>query len=233
MRRFLIYAATIIAFFIVGVIVANFIIMPLIVHMGKEISVPNVCLMELEKAIEELEKHDLQGVVVERRYDPIIEEGKVITQEPLPDAQVKQGRIINLAVSLGPETVRIPFLTGVDIEKGQLILKRLGLITTVEYVYSDSILKNKIIETEPDAETELKKGDKVQIVVSKGLVFKMPNVTGMDINEARDILEKLDLVVGEVKEVEGSGVKGSVIIQSPAPDQQVDTGDTVSLMVIK
>lgn len=234
MRRFFVYSVTILVFFIIGVIIANFIIMPLIVHMGKEIAVPNVCNLPLERAVQELKKKNLEGVVTERRYDEIIEEGKVIVQDPLPSAKVKKGRIINLTVSLGPETIKVPYLSGVDIEKGKLIVKRLGLtIEAIDCLFSDSIAKDKIIKTIPESETELKKGDAVKLIISKGPILKMPNLAGKDLSEAKSILKKMGLILGEIKEVEGSGTKGSVIVQNPAPEQVVNSGDTVSLMVIK
>ncbi len=234
MKKLILYAVIVLAFFIVGIIIANFIIMPLVVGRGKEIVVPNVCNLSLETAIEELKKKNLEGVVTERRYDQIIEEGKVIIQTPLPNSKVKVGRIINLTVSLGPETMKVPHLEGVDIEKGKLIIERLGLtIETIDYSYSDSVAKDKIMKTEPEPEAELKKGEAVKLTVSKGPILKMPNVIGKDLTEAKIILNKMGLILGEIKEVEGSGTKGSVLIQNPEPEQTIAAGDTVSLMVIK
>lgn len=234
MKKIILYASIIIAFFILGIIIANFLIMPSIVHMGEEVVVPNVCNLSLEKALEELDKKQLEGVVTERRYDYVIEEGKIIIQDPLPEANVKVGRIINLTVSLGPETVRVPYLTGVDHEKGTLIMERLGLnIESVEYLFSDSIAEGKIMKTIPEAEVEVKKGDDVKLIVSKGLIMKMPNLAGVSLDDARVMLENMGLVLGDVKEVEGSGTKGSIILHSPEPDQIVNSGDTVSVMVIR
>lgn len=234
MKKIILYASIIIAFFILGIIIANFLIMPSIVHMGEEFVVPNVCNLSLEKALEELDKKQLEGVVTERRYDYVIEEGKIIIQDPLPEANVKVGRIINLTVSLGPETVRVPYLTGVDHEKGTLIMERLGLnIESVEYLFSDSIAEGKIMKTIPEAEVEVKKGDDVKLIVSKGLIMKMPDLAGVSLDDARVMLENMGLVLGDVKEVEGSGTKGSIILHSPEPDQIVNSGDTVSVMVIR
>lgn len=234
MKRIFVYLLVILAFFIVGVVLANFLIMPLIVHRGKEVIVPNVCNMSLENATKELKDFGLEGLVSERRHDQIIEEGYIIIQEPLPNQKVKSGRIINLTVSLGPQVVKVPFLAGVDIEKGELILKRLGFtIEKIDYVNSDTIVRGKIIRTIPEPDVELTKGDSIKVIVSKGPVLMMPDLTGKTRQEFEIQIEKLGLVLGEVKEVEGSGVKGSVIVQSPAPEEVIEPGDTVTLMVIK
>jgi len=234
MRRSLIYAGIILAFFVIGVLIANFLVMPLLVGRGEEVSVPNVCDLTLDEAVEELNNFGLEGVVVERRFDQIIEEGNVIIQEPLPDARVKKGRIINLTVSLGPETIKVPHLTGVSYEQGVSIVRRLGLVIAgVDSVFSDSVEIGGIIGTVPEAEDAVKKGDGIKLILSKGLIRKMPNMVGVQLSRAQVTLEKMGLIVGKVEEITGSGQKGTIIVQNPEPGRIVNSGDTVTIMVIK
>jgi beta-lactam-binding protein with PASTA domain len=234
MRKPLIYSAIILAFFVVGIILANFLIMPLMVGKGEEVVVPNVCNLPLDNAIEELKSAELEGVVVERRFDRIIEEGNVIIQEPLPDAKVKRGRLINLTVSLGPETINVPYLSGVSYEQGVSIINKIGLVVgKVDSVFSDSVEPGNIIGTVPEAETRLKKGDQIRLLLSKGLIRRMPNVVGTQLSQAQVVLKRMGLIIGNVEEVQGSGAKGTIIVQNPEPERIVEIGDTVSLMVIK
>jgi serine/threonine-protein kinase len=234
MKKFYIYTFVIFAFFVIGIVVANFLIMPSIVRMGKETLVPNVCNIPLDEALEILKQKELEGIVVERRHDNIITDGRIIVQEPLPGARVKAGRIINLTVSLGAQTIRVPFLAGIGMETGRSILQRLGLnVKSIEYIFSDSIARTIIIETKPPPESELTKGDAVMLVVSKGSVMKMPNLVGVHIREAEDILKRMGLVLAEVREVEGSGTKGHILVQNPDAGQDVAYGDSVSLMVLR
>jgi beta-lactam-binding protein with PASTA domain len=234
MRRPLVYVAIILAFFVIGVLIANFLVMPLLVGRGEEVTVPNICDMSLDEAIEELKIVGLEGVVVERRYDNIIEEGSVIVQEPLPNARVKKGRIINLTVSLGFEIIRVPDLVGMNHEQGVSILKRLGLaVAKTDSAFSDSLELGRIISTIPDAGTEVKKGEQINMILSKGIVQRMPNLVGLQLSQAQLILEKMGLIVGRIEEVQGSGQKGTIILQNPEPRSIVDRGDSVSIMVIK
>jgi beta-lactam-binding protein with PASTA domain len=234
MKKFLVYFSIVVAFFVIGIVLANFVIMPSLVHQGEEITVPNVCNLPLNTALEELEKCGLEGVVTEQRYDPVIEENRVIIQEPLPDEKVKKTRIINLTVSLGPETIKIPYLAGVDYEKGELIIKRHGLvIESVDSVFCDSIAQNRIVATIPDFGTEVTNGDSIRVIVSKGLLLKMPQLIGMQVQDAEEVIKKLGLVIGEIKRVEASGTSGEIIVQNPESGQVVKTGDTITLMAIK
>lgn len=234
MKRLLTYTVLILIFFIVGIMLANFIIMPSFVRGAKEVSVPNVCALPLDSAIAVLKKNKLQGVVVERRYDKIIDEGKVIIQEPLPGVKVKRGRFINLSISLGPETVKIPFLIGLDLEKGRMIFDKLGLIIEeIDSAYSDSIDRGKIIRTYPDVDSEIVKGGSIRILYSRGILLKMPSLVGLTLTQARDTLAKLNLVIREIKEVEGSVAKNTVMVQHPEPDKLMNPGDSVNLIVVK
>ncbi len=234
MRRFFVYALFILIFFLIGLLLANFIIMPSIVHRGKEVTVPNVCGVLLDTATAILKKNQLQGVVVERRFDKIIDEGMVIIQEPLPGTKVKRGRIINLSVSLGAETIQIPHLDGLEFAKAKLILEKLAIVLdAVDSAYSDSILAGRIIQTSPPADSEIVKGSSIRVVISRGPQLKMPNLVGLPLAAARDTLKKVGLVVREVKEIEGSGEKNTVMVQAPEPDRTVNPGDSVNLMIVK
>jgi serine/threonine-protein kinase len=234
MRRTLIYTGIILAFFVTGILIANFLVMPLLVGRGEEVVVPNVCDLTLDDAIEQLKGARLEGVVVERRFDQIIKEGSVIIQEPLPEARVKKGRIINLTVSLGPETIKVPYLMGISYEQSVSIIRRLGLvIAKVDSAFSDSVELGKVIGTSPEAETGVKKGDGVILILSKGIIKKMPNIAGVQLSQAQLILEKMGLVMGKIEEVKGSGKKGTIIVQNPEPGRIVNSGDTVTVMVIK
>lgn len=234
MRRIIVYALLILIFFLIGLLLANFVIMPSIVHRGKVVTVPNVCGVPLDTATAILKKNQLQGVVVERRFDKIIDEGMVIIQEPLPGTKVKRGRIINLSVSLGAETVQIPHLDGLDFAKAKLIIEKLAItLDAVDSAWSDSVPAGRIIQTSPPADSEIVKGSSIRVVISRGPQLKMPNLVGLPIGTAKDTLKKLSLVVREVKEIEGSGEKNTVMVQSPEPDRTVNPGDSVNLMIVK
>jgi len=234
LRRFLTYAVLILIFFIVGILLANFIIMPSFVRGGKEVTVPNVCTIPLDSAIAVLKKNKLQGVVVERRYDKIIDEGKVIIQEPLPNVKVKRGRIINLSISLGAETVKIPFLSGLDLEKGKMIFEKLGLlIDDIDSAYSDSIGRGKIIKTFPEFDSDIVKGGSVKVTYSRGALLRMPNLVGLTLAQAKDTLAKLNLVIRGIQEVEGSAAKNTIMVQNPEPEKALNPGDSINLIVVK
>ncbi|MGB7055548.1 MAG: PASTA domain-containing protein, partial [bacterium] len=103
----------------------------------------------------------------------------------------------------------------------------------VDSAFSDSVELGKVIGTSPEAETGVKKGDGVILILSKGIIKKMPNIVGVQLSQAQLTLEKMGLVMGKIEEVQGSGKKGTIIVQNPEPGRIVNSGDTVAVMVIK
>jgi beta-lactam-binding protein with PASTA domain len=115
-----------------------------------------------------------------------------------------------------------------------MIIRNLGLvIESVDSAFSDSLPLGKIMKTVPEVETEVKKGDALRVVVSRGFILRMPDLLGLTLNEARGVLKNMGLTLGEIQLVEASGTKGNIIIQHPEPEQVVSIGDTVNVLVIK
>jgi beta-lactam-binding protein with PASTA domain len=63
---------------------------------------------------------------------------------------------------------------------------------------------------------------------------EMPNVLGLDVPSAKEKIERLDLILGEVKEVPSEKTpRGIVMGQGPAPGTRVIKGYEVRLYVSK
>ena len=63
---------------------------------------------------------------------------------------------------------------------------------------------------------------------------EMPNVLWLDVPSAKEKIEKLDLILGEVKEVgPHKAPRGTVIGQGPGPGQRVIRGYEVRLYLSK
>jgi serine/threonine-protein kinase len=107
------------------------------------------------------------------------------------------------------------------------------VITKIDSAFSDSIEPGRVIGTSPEAETNVKKGDSITLILSKGIIKKMPNIVGMQLSQAQLSLEQMGLILGIIEEVQGSGKKGAIIVQNPEPGRIVNSGDTVRVMVIK
>ncbi len=132
------------------------------------------------------------------------------------------------------DTVVVPDFIGKDVVFVLEQLTELELNTKVKSSeYSVEVPKNHVIFQEPKADTEIKKGRDVKIVISRGpQTIVMPNLSGLSLQLARLNLEELDLCRGVLSYTFDFAVdSGGVIAQSPPSGTMVNRGICVDLLV--
>ncbi|MFF4584476.1 Stk1 family PASTA domain-containing Ser/Thr kinase [Streptomyces sp. NPDC001388] len=205
------------------------------INSGQFTKVPAVLTQSQAKAEKRLEAAGLEVGKVEHAYSDTIKRGSVISTDPEPGARIRKHDSVTLTVSNGPQTVKVPDLTGSRLDKAKELLKSDGLepgLVTEEF--SSDVIKGFVVSTSPEAGVERRAGSAVAIVVSKGSPVDVPDVTGEDLEDARAELEEAGLKV-EVssEEINSEFDKGQVAAQSPDADKQVAEGDTVTLTLSK
>ncbi|MFF4654217.1 Stk1 family PASTA domain-containing Ser/Thr kinase [Streptomyces sp. NPDC001381] len=205
------------------------------INSGQFTKVPAVLTQSQAKAEKRLEAAGLEVGKVEHAYSDTIKRGSVISTDPEPGARIRKHDSVTLTVSNGPQTVKVPDLTGSRLDKAKELLKSDGLepgLVTEEF--SSDVIKGFVVSTSPEAGVERRAGSAVAIVVSKGSPVDVPDVTGEDLEDARAELEEAGLKV-EVssEEITSEFDKGQVAAQSPDADKQVAEGDTVTLTLSK
>lgn len=203
-----------------------------------EVTVPNMVGRELEEAELLAKQQGLSINISARSYNDQVLVDHVVSQYPEANRQVKRGRTINLVISRGPELKMVPDLTNRSLQEGNLILEQKELIVGNQIEeYSSNVPKDYIIRQIPSAGIEVKKGSKVDLIVSKGpepAWLQIPNFIGEKLEDARKKLESLGLKVGGVKEEEAPDLDpGSVIQQTPQPGSNIQQGSKVNLVVSK
>ncbi len=220
---------------IIGVLIGNYIVMPLIVGRGSEVEVPEVVGLRVDDAIIALKERGFEAAPNERRPDTLYEEGTVIEQKPRAGSKVKKGRQVQLVVSSGAELVRVPYLLNLTLEQAVMIAERHRFeIEAVDTVSSDSVLEGRVVSTKPDPEIRVVPGTKLHLYVSAGPATQnipVPNVIDLPLEKARAMLENDSLVIGEIRTMPVKGKGGIVILQSPEPGFLMAAGDTVNLTV--
>ncbi len=152
--------------FFVGLIIANYIVMPWLTRAHAVVEVPEVCGKPLDIAREILKSAGLVPVVDTTRYDPTVPKGYVISQKPLPTKRVKKGREVHLIVSAGYEKVVIPFVRGLPAAKAiELLLDKGFRIERIKYVESD-LPSNHVVRTSPPENSEVLKGTGITLYLS-------------------------------------------------------------------
>ena len=133
-----------------------------------------------------------------------------------------------------PSELTVPDFRGMTIEEAQNEAAKHELtITEAGSEFSDEYAEGLISSQSPTQNSNVSKGDKISVVVSKGPEQStVPDVRGQTLDEATSMLADEDLAVGSVVESYSSSVAaGNVISQGIAPDTKVERNTAVNLEI--
>lgn len=170
------------------------------------------------------------GIVTEEASDTV-EEGKVISQDPLAGSNAEKNTTVNIVISKGKEQVDVPSLVGKSANEAGSICASLGLNFNVsDRQYSSSVPEGQIISQNPSG-GKISKGSTINCVVSLGQDNNapIPSVTGSSEASARSAIENAGFSVEVTYNFSSTVPKGNVISQNPTGTAK--KGSTVTLVV--
>ena len=134
--------------------------------------------------------------------------------------------------------ISAPDLYNLTLDEAQRSLDKLNLNIRVdiEDEYSNEVEKGKIISQQPMSGATLQEGDTVTLVLSKGPIKGyIPNVVGLTLGEAENILKENKLSLGNIKyEYSDTYNNGIVIAQDPKSGSESNQEwGTVNVVVSK
>lgn len=116
--------------------------------------------------------------------------------------------------------VIVPDLYKMDVDKAGDTLASLNLgLRIKESAYSDEVEAGKVLWQFPPADSKVKEGRIVEVVRSLGKPsLVVPQVVGLDLERAQDVIYRAGLTVGEVRKIyTGDYRRGVVVSQNPEP----------------
>ena len=138
---------------------------------------------------------------------------------------------VELTVSAGPGTAKVPSTAGLSREDAETKLKDAGFDPQVEQAYSKRVEAGTVINSSPAGGTTLTRGSAVTIVVSRGQkLVKVPVLVGVTRSVAVQRIRGRGLVP-LVEEEEATAPRGEVISQSPDAGSELGPGSSVSIVV--
>ena len=203
----------------------------------EEIAVPEILGMQEEEAKAKIEGLGLVFNVTDRVKSNEYEKGEVMYQSVGPDdTTVKSGYPINVTISEGADLVTVPLVNNKTLEEAESLLNEVGLnIGTVDPEFHDTVPKGSIISQSPDALSSVAPGSRVNLVISQGpevTTVNMPVLINMPIDEAKNTITGLGLVVGEVTPQPSENVEKDLVIwQSYEKNTELETATAVDLYI--
>jgi eukaryotic-like serine/threonine-protein kinase len=202
---------------------------------GREVIVPDVSGKNLADAQAALRSRSL-GVKVEDRVYSAQPADAVVRQSPPPGVRVKVGQYVHVALSLGPQQVKIPDLGEKSLRADRIQLLRSGLqVGEVSSVAlpgepMDTVVMQYPAYGAPDASSS-----HVDLLVSLGTptpAYVMPDLQGISLGEAEAKLSSAGLRLGKLTFATGDEASHGIIAsQNPAPGAKVEGGSAVELQV--
>jgi serine/threonine-protein kinase len=161
-----------------------------------------------------------------------VAKGVVLAADPKPGTELKRRAAVDLVVSKGPRPITVRDHTGEDADAATKALEKRGFeVDRGTEENSDSVAKGDVISQSPSSGT-LFKGDKVELVVSKGPVLvEVPKVEGMGTAAATQALQGAGFEVKTEKTQYYVGLE-YVVNQGPNAGDKAPKGSTVTIYIV-
>lgn len=215
-----------------------FVVMPLAIK-GDEIEAPNLVGESQSEAEQRLKNSNIRFQIDPNsaRFSSESPAGYIVDQSPPPGVKMKRRKPIQLILSKGPESSVAPDVIGKQLREVETLIQAVGLkMGGVVKIHSDDFPQaDSVIAQYPPAESDLKRGDKVDFLVSKGRYSTwiiMPNLKGLRLQEAETLLKNSNLERGDVETVYKPDLESGIVIQqNPEAGERVKIGQVVDYKV--
>ena len=167
----------------------------IIVSVGPEAyPIPYVIDLETDRAIYVIEE---SGFIIGQRIevnDDSVPIGFIISQNPIAGKKMGPGSSVDLVISAGPSLIELGDLSRKSLEDGSQILETLGLQYEIIEEFSEDIEEGLISGTLPEAGEIVTPDEIITIIYSLGIAIEVPEVEGLNYQDAIDKLEEFGLV---------------------------------------
>lgn len=222
---------------IIVALLTVFVILPRMIQ-AEEVEVPNLIGKTQDESMAILREHNLQlDLNIEYRIDPVVDAGFVIEQEPPPGSKVKAGRSVHIVISRGAQQVEVPNVVGKSLENAESIIIRNNLQVGYQArIHSKHYpTPNMIIAQTPLAGKAKPRGSSISLLISLGKqkeVYVVPDLTEMRFNQARELLNRYHLKVGNVVYNQKTSVEsGRILSHTPSAGKLINAGESINFEV--
>ncbi|HEY8479283.1 MAG TPA: Stk1 family PASTA domain-containing Ser/Thr kinase [Spirillospora sp.] len=188
--------------------------------------------MKVSDAREHLEGAGLDVRLAAPVYDDRIRKGNVVKSDPPAGARVAQGQTVTLTPSKGLTPREVPDVKGKSVPDAQRTLEDEGFkVGRTRRTPSQTVAKDKVIGTSPEAGQKQSPDEPVTLIVSTGMT--MPGLIGENGDAAANRLRSMGLDVKVRKKKVDGREPNTVVEQSPPEGTAVSRGDKVTIVVNK
>ena len=205
---------------------------------GALVTVPDVAggsVLEATATLVEAELSVADTVLEE--FDLVLPEGTVKGTNPSAGAEVEKQTEIRLIVSLGPNPVAVPAISGQSLADVEQALQEVNLILgSTSEEFNDFVDEGSVLRLVDENNETLAAGSQVLAGSTLNAVLSagpLPDVTGLPVDEARETLDAVGVngVVGGDGAFSDTVPEGYVVEVSLPAGATIRPGDTLTLIV--
>lgn len=219
-----------------------FLYLPWSTNHGEAITVPNLKGLSIEEAEDLLDDRNLEFEVTDSTFTPNLKPLTVLSQYPLENSKVKQGRKIYLTINTETAPmIKLPKLTEMSVRSAEQQLLVSGLLKP-DLEYQNDIRENEVLEvkyqgTKMEAGTLIAKGSKITLVVGNGTgdtEIDVPCVEGIGFDEAQIIIKGSGLQIGTIiYDPTSTEAEGVIFRQNPGCNEggKIRSGEMIDIWI--
>jgi beta-lactam-binding protein with PASTA domain len=236
-RRNRIIAAVIAGVLILGGVIA----VALLVNAGDDqpaaeptatqVPVPNVTGQDRATATQNLEAAGLTvGTVTNQVTADASQIDTVLGTDPSSGTQVDPGSAVNLTVGVGPDTIEVPAVIGLDVDRAQNTLQNAGFDSVETEEIDSTAPADQVVDVSPGEGQSVDPSTTVTLQVSDGDA-EVPDVTGQQQAAATQALRTAGFTNVTSEQVESQQPQGTVVATDPSGGEQASADDLITLQV--
>ncbi|MEY2597412.1 MAG: hypothetical protein RL182_495 [Actinomycetota bacterium] len=202
---------------------------------GARVTVPSLVGGTMSDAENLLKPIGLTSEVSKEEFSEDLQKGIIISTSPAGGDKVKEGAVVSITLSKGPERYSIPMVAQLTVEAAIKVLSSIPIAEPiVQEIFSEKIPKGYVISSEPVMGTKVKRGAGIKLVVSKGIEqIPLINFVNKSGEEALNTLTTAGFKVTPKYEFSETVPAGAVISQNPSEVKSYPKGSALSLVISK
>ena len=198
--------------------------------------VPDLVGKDVVSALELLTDLQLNTKVSGSEYSHQFPKNHVTFQEPEAGSEIKKDRDVRIMISKGTHNILMPNLVTLSEQQARMIMEENGISRGhLSQTFNQNIAKDQIMAQVPAPGVMITRGASVDILVSMGdraAELKMPDLSGLTLDEAVFRVEKNNLAVGAIQsQFLKQKPRNIVIRQEPLAGYRVIENSPVHLVI--
>ncbi len=196
---------------------------------------PDIMSMTKDEIDQWAAQNYMSRVRITVEYSEDVPAGQVIRYEVNDDTvvnEIRRDSPVYIIISRGPEVqdalIVLPNFKEMPLAQCYSFAKENGLVLTAKEEYDDFMPEGSILSQSTKAETKVKQGTEIVLVISKGKKILVPNFAGYTRERATAAAGGLGITI-IVKERYSSAAAGSFLSQSIRAGAVYETGDILEL----